>query len=254
MYKYLLSYPLASCCIKKQGGGIGDSLMLEYSVAFLRREFPRANIQVAYGTAHEAEYFSGLLLEETDFRKFSFVTDVTRVGVFYERPGAPVKNRIDIYREALGSPGVCSPGIRQSPVLCPDEFISLHLRSDDPKRSWAIENYYELIKKFSNETFVILDSLYSLDEIAFLISKSKLFIGPDSLHMHIAGLLGKRSIVLFGPSVPEARINYYKMAEALKDPDCGHCWHQECLRKLHCVNRIHVDTVSARLEKTLAEI
>lgn len=254
MYEYLKAHGRARVAIKKIGGGLGDSLQLDYSVEFLKREFPQADIHVYYGTREEAEYFDGKLAAWFPRKEYDCVVDVSSCCVSYERPGATPRSRIDIYKDKLGCPAICWPRIPMSPVYVPGEFITLHVNSKDPNRSWSEDNYLKLIRRFPQETFVVLDDQYTLAEVAFLIDASKLFIGPDSMPMHLAGVLQRRSIVLFGPSVPDTQLTHYPSHEAIVDPECQHCWHQECLLKRNCINRIQVDTVSARLEEVLAEI
>jgi hypothetical protein len=254
VYNYLLGNPEANCLVVKRGGGLGDSLMLEFSIGFLRQQFPEAKVTVAYGTEKEAAYFSGSLADYLDPRDFDKVVDVSSCSVAYERPGSLIKNRIDIYKNRLSCPGILYPQLKQKETACPSEFITVHCTSEDPNRSWPLSNVVNLSKVFSDERFKVLDTGYSLEEAAYLINKSKLFIGVDSLFMHMAGILGRRAIVLFGPSVPSSRLAYYPTHTPLYDPSCRHCWHQECLLKRSCMNRIPLDTVSAQLEKILAEI
>jgi hypothetical protein len=252
MYNYLLgSNGLGSCCIRKEGGGIGDSLMLEYSVSYLRKYFPDADIYVAYGTEEEAKYFEGLEVEYTDFREFDYVVDVSTCATWYERAGLSSKSRIDIYKEKLGCSSVEIPALFMSRVFVPYNYIALDIASRDPNRCWDEDNYIKLIRRFPDLNFVILDDQYNLEEIAFLIEGAKYFIGPDSLFMHMAGVLGTPGLILFGPSVPETQLSYYPFLEWITAKHCIHCWHSKCLLNRNCMSSITVEQVSGRLHSNL---
>ena len=106
-------------------------------------------------------------------------------------------------------------------------LITLHPGSGGKKKCWPIENYAALIRRFVKDSriFCIVlagpaeDAAFisrhiacserviflhneSLMRVAALLSLSAFYLGNDSGISHLAGILGCRGVVLFGPTDP----------------------------------------------------
>ena len=207
-----------------------------------------------------------------DRSKYHAVVDISSVCIRYERKGLPVVNRIDLFARSCGVNRLrdkvpfyeVTPKESQwagaklsSYKKAGKHLIALHTASFEGKRSWPAANYRELIKHCAEHRpdicFIIFDfnnvlpnldkygncvdkSNTTIREMAALINECDLFIGPDSGPMHLAGALGKQSLVLFGSIPPEARINYYKHHTALvANLPCLGCWYASCDIGVKCM-------------------
>lgn len=213
--------------------------------------------------------------------------DISAVCIKYERKALPVVNRIDLFARHLNV-----PHLRQKIPFYriePDEelwaraflnrkvpeghfLVALHTASFEAKRSWPIEKYQELTAAAQGLpiTFLVFDfnrlwgnlktqsncidaSNTSVRQMAALIDKCDLFVGPDSGPMHIAGALRKRSLVVFGSIPPHARINYYPSHTAirLEHLDCLGCWYVDCPYNVKCMRHLDSMMVLSRVIQAL---
>lgn len=83
---------------------------------------------------------------------------------------------------------------------------------------------------------------HGIREIAAVMDKSNLVICPDSALLHMASALHKKTLTLFGPTDPRARINYHPEAVAIwfgQEFACAPCWYQpKCWNGFSCWKRI----------------
>ncbi|MGA9364114.1 MAG: glycosyltransferase family 9 protein [Bacteroidota bacterium] len=151
-------------------------------------------------------------------------------------------------------------------------FIVVHPFAGWSYRTWAIENFEQLIhrildshadwlfviggdhdrsrlkflvERFSEERRVRFCIGLPLNELAEVIARARLFIGADSGPLHVATAVGTPSIGLFGPAPPEitgplASVNSY----LYKKVECSPCDQVDCVRKWSpCMSLISVDEV-----------
>ncbi len=64
----------------------------------------------------------------------------------------------------------------------------------------------------------------SLSELMALARRSRLFIGGDTGPMHLAALLGVRTVALFGPTDPARNGPYWEGTRVLRDPASVTCY------------------------------
>jgi len=77
--------------------------------------------------------------------------------------------------------------------------------------------------------------------IASIINHVDLVLCPDSSIMHLAAALDKKTVAIFGPTWPHARINHYPKATYIWGGDyvqCKPCWYDECDIKHSCTRYI----------------
>lgn len=104
-------------------------------------------------------------------------------------------------------------------------FIAIQIESNDIQRMWDIEKWEQLISNYPDLSFVLIGlrsyftykhncitrycGKLSLVDIAYLINKSRLFIGIDSSCAHYANALKVPSIILLGKYNSFERYNPY---------------------------------------------
>jgi ADP-heptose:LPS heptosyltransferase len=141
-------------------------------------------------------------------------------------------------------------------------IITICTRSKEPVKNWATNSWINLINKLSEKFVVVqlgdgseprfdkvirLAGKLSMRESAAIVQHSKLFIGPDSLLMHIANGLGIKSIIIFGGSRPVSSFGYKENININSTPKCSPCWIHKCDSScpydLQCLNDISVKKV-----------
>ena len=104
------------------------------------------------------------------------------------------------------------------------------------------EGVYDLVGKTSIGTF------------SAILKNSRLFIGPDSSGMHIAGAVGTPTITIFGPSSPVSWMPKGKQHLIVhKDLPCVPCRQKGCQDRgiSRCIEELTVDEVSETVERQL---
>ena len=124
------------------------------------------------------------------------------------------------------------------------------------------ESIIELIKK--KESVINSAGKIDLEQLFYLISKARLFIGNDSGPMHIAAAQGTKTIGLFGPNLPvrfgpygKGNIGIYKGENCKfspcinvhlgQVPDCLYAKNSSDYQK--CMKNIDVEDVMGEVEK-----
>ena len=155
-------------------------------------------------------------------------------------PVAPRRHQVEVNLDALRRIGVqpdpalrkviFNPGgeaARRIESLVPARFIHLHPASRWRFKCWPAEKNAELIDRLaaegfpvvvtaapdpdelsfvqeivkrSNSQFLNLAGQLSIKELGALTAKAALFVGVDSMPMHLAGAVGTPTVALFGPS------------------------------------------------------
>lgn len=86
---------------------------------------------------------------------------------------------------------------------------------------------------------------------AALVNQCSVLLTGDTLAMHIALAMGRRSVVLFGPT-SNTEIELFGLGEKIiPDMDCLSCYKQECDRSPNCMDLISVDMVVDALIRQL---
>jgi heptosyltransferase-3 len=195
-----------------------------------------------------------------------------RIGVqpaLHERkvtfvPGAPAERAVD--RLLDGRP-----------------FIHLHPASRWRFKCWSIEKNAELIDRLAaeghqlvltaapDETGMIDEILgkararplnlagkLSLKQLGALTARARLFVGVDSMPMHLAAAMGVPSVALFGPS-GESEWGPWNVAYRVVTSSahtCRPCGQDGCGggKVSECLTRLPVDAVHAAARELLAEL
>lgn len=138
------------------------------------------------------------------------------------------------------------------------KYVVIHPAKSWENRTWPITSWNKLIELFPKDTVVVMvgarddfkvvispyqqgtrpitslvDKL-NLQETAYVIRESKLFIGPDSGLLHLAQAFHVPSIGLFTCAKAEYRTHSLKSLPIIPDIDCYGCLHDEVPPVTYC--------------------
>lgn len=161
-------------------------------------------------------------------------------------------------------------------------YIHMHPASRWSFKCWPAESNAELIDRLAPRHRVVLTAAPDLEEIALLeqivrkarskplslagklsikelgalTARARLFVGVDSMPMHLAAAMGTPTVALFGPS-GEDEWRPWRVAHrvvASRHP-CRPCGNDGCGggKVSECLTTLAVDEVQAALEQLLAE-
>jgi ADP-heptose:LPS heptosyltransferase len=144
----------------------------------------------------------------------------------------------------------------------PKPIIAICTRSKEPVKNWPVDYWVNLIKELTHQYTIIqlgdekepklknvvrFAGNITMRESAALLSISKLFIGPDSLLMHIANGLTIKSVIIFGGSRPVECFGYNENTNLSSTPACSPCWihdgYETCTHMMKCMNSISKENV-----------
>ena len=141
-------------------------------------------------------------------------------------------------------------------------ILAICTKSKEVVKNWPKENWAELVDSvmpkfsviqlgdesepfFSNVTRFAGD--LSMRQSAAILSFAQIFIGPDSLLMHIANGLNTPSLIIFGGSRPAECFGYHQNTNLATKPKCSPCWihqgYEECTNDLICMKELSTSLV-----------
>ncbi len=197
----------------------------------------------------------------------------------YER--RPFTNILQSYADMVGVPiENCNVFLERKTTDIPRKpYIVFHPgRTNWIGRNWHDEKFEELareVKKLGfdivctgkeNDRFVPCDmdlrGKTNLNELAYVIFSAKLFVGIDSLAMHIAQAMKTPGVCFFGAIDPKTRIFQKNMLPVLKsDLPCIGCHHKQlppatCLNickigTLDCENLVTIEMMLGKIKDAL---
>ena len=159
-------------------------------------------------------------------------------------------------------------------------FIALVLGSSWVSKEWTFTGYTALIKKILAATpkkIVMLDTpaklpmardlaqevddarlinlvgRTSLPELAFVLQRADLAVGPDCGSAHVAAAVDTPYIALFGPTAPELTAPFGSEHLVVnKRLSCSPCYKRRCPEKSACLTSIQAADVFEKIEEVLA--
>jgi ADP-heptose:LPS heptosyltransferase len=136
-------------------------------------------------------------------------------------------------------------------------IVAFCSRSKESVKNWPIEHWKKLLKQIGlNCSLLHIGDQHepvfegitryagklTMRESAAVLSRCTLFIGPDSLLMHIANGLDIKSVIIFGGSRPVSCFGYTENTNITKNPDCSPCWihdgYEKCYNNIQCLSSI----------------
>lgn len=150
-------------------------------------------------------------------------------------------------------------------------IIAICTKSKEPVKNWPSENWLELISKIHDMFSIVQlgDSTelklngatrfagkYSMRQSAVILSHANLFIGPDSLLMHVANGLDIPSIIIFGGSRPIKCLGYPENENIASTPHCSPCWihqgYESCQHDIKCMSNIDTNKIISKIERIIS--
>ena len=294
----LLKTKTPHICIVR-GEGLGDVLTTTPIVRALKETFGRAHISFATNT----QYLGGALVKVLQYNpnineilerdlmddsRYDLVISLHCPAIYYEKPGNPPMNRIDIFANHAGvklKSHDLAYYIQQDEIEAGRDLVQ-HLEGrkiilvqpspSSERRSLNHNKLKAALTKLATEhsvatlvlthstdfgTDVLWDNIpgcatmRNLDvrQIAGLMVHCDLVLCPDSSIMHLAGALKVPTVAYFGPTHPAARINYYPNTVAIWKGDqlnpCPCWWNNACPIGEACWSMIsEKDIVTACME------
>jgi len=152
-------------------------------------------------------------------------------------------------------------------------ILAICTKSKESVKNWPETNWSELIQnlkyKFSiiqlgDEKEPIFEGVnryagkLSMRESAAILSKANLFIGPDSLLMHVANGLNIPSVIIFGGSRPVDCFGYDGNVNLFSRTNCSPCWihegYESCNEDMKCMKDISLEMVFKNTLQMLSNI
>ena len=153
---------------------------------------------------------------------------------------------------------------------CKKPVLAICTKSKESVKNWPIEHWTKLLKSLINKFSIIqlgdkrepefkgvqrFAGKLTMRESAALLSQAKLFVGPDSLLMHVASGLNIKSLIIFGGSRPVECFGYSGNINFDSQPDCSPCWihkgYESCERGVECMKSISVKPVQQAISSHL---
>ncbi len=208
--------------------------------------------------SHDSSYWELIVGKETKENIVSH--SLKKLGIdqySYRADYYPTKPEIDWAKNLLSN--------------CQNPLIAICTKSKEYVKNWPVNNWSELIKMLSQDYTLIqigdtkepkYDAIQSfagkctMRESAALLSQASLFIGPDSLLMHIANGLKIKSIIIFGGSRPVECFGYNENTNLSSTPSCSPCWihdgYETCTHMVKCMSNISVQSVFDAISSILS--
>jgi len=153
----------------------------------------------------------------------------------------------------------------------PKPLIAISTKSKESVKNWPIENWFETVDYLSQKYTIIQlgDSTepefrnlkryagkLNMRESASILSRCQLFVGPDSLLMHIANGLDLKSVIIFGNARPVNCLAYPENVNLTGSTNSMGSWYHDGYgsdtQALEAISDIHPKLVLQEIEKLLS--
>ena len=136
-----------------------------------------------------------------------------------------------------------------------DIGINWAVGSKWPNKGWPSVHWDRLKELLGKEyTYTMQQGMDNLELYMDWINSCRLLVTNDSLGLHIALALGKKVVVLYGPTNPN-ETHFYGRGELLY-PDveygCVPCLEPVCKQERHCLDFIRPETVKMKIDRLLS--
>ena len=253
----------------KREAAHGDVMIAAAVLPPIRKKYPGA--KVYFSTVCE-EVLKGnpnvdCIIKESEIHKNIYQIRYD-LDLAYER--CPKNNILQAYAAEAGVPiKECELFLKQDPLgqELPGKYVVIHAgRTAWAGRNWHKERFEEIAKRVQAEGYSVvsvgrqgdhhvgdvdLRGATTIQQLAWVMARAKMFIGIDSMPMNVAQAMDTPGVCFFGCVRPETRILRGNMKGIVaKHLDCLGC-HQEkpgsvatteCWKKtLDCENNVTVD-------------
>ncbi len=125
-----------------------------------------------------------------------------------------------------------------------------------PLKRWPEEHWQGLNSQLTENNYQVSwqQGENSIEDYIDWINSCRVIVTNDSLGLHLALALGKKVVVLFGPTI-DSEIDESKDVIRLTPDvnwDCMPCLENQCVQPVLCMNYIDVDRVTTHINQLLA--
>ena len=270
--------PAISTILLQRQGARGDVLVAAAIAPALRKKYNGCNIvfntrcpDMLQGNPHISRIINN---DATSERQAQLIVNLDMV---YEvRPNV---NILTSFAEVAGvKTEDCELFLSISPVVVPEKYVAIHAGNTAwIGRNWTAEKFDAIARKLiergekvvcigengDNHITCDLDlrGQTNVSQLGYVIKNASLFIGIDSLPMHIAQTFQTPGVVFFGSIVPETRLIGKCITPIMANVECLGCHHRRlppCVvtnmcdtENIDCVRKLSVeqfwDTVESKL-------
>lgn len=252
-------------------GANGDVLVAAQVASALKKRYPQAKIsfltdcpEIIQHNPYIHKVFTNR--NEISERQYELIYNL---DMTYEH--RPYVNLLASYCELVGvRKEDCTLFVHSEEVNLPKDYIVVHAdRTAWAGRDWELSRFSELCQRLidSGRNVVLvgrqkqtlpctidLRGDTSIAQMAGAIKGAKLFVGIDSMPMHLAQCLGTKGLSFFGSINPDTRIYSDSMSSiTASDLPCLGCHHRKsrpCVvtnvcetQKLECISQVSVEAM-----------
>lgn len=139
----------------------------------------------------------------------------------------------------------------QSKILDIDQYIEIINRIKAMYKVvilWGNGKERTFAREISRQTGVSMTLLFDFSELIQFIKYSRLVVTSDTLALHIADMVKKVSIGVFGPTSPWRNGSLLKESVSIYDKlSCGFCYKKKCASK-NCIKKINIEKIIESIE------
>jgi ADP-heptose:LPS heptosyltransferase len=250
-------------------GAPGDALITSIVIRNLKKQYPRLKINCITPNPELIQFDP--FIDSLNCSETFYSIDST-----YWELIARKERKLNIVEYNLNKIGIEKYEYKSNFILLKEEMewatgrlinserpiIAICTKSKESVKNWPIDYWRNLISQLSTKYTLIqlgddheptFNNVYSfagkhtMRESAALLSQCQLFVGPDSLLMHIANGLNIKSIIIFGGSRPVDCFGYSENINLVYTPACSPCWihdgYETCDHQVKCMNEISKESV-----------
>jgi len=249
--------------IQALGASLGDELMCLPIIEEIKRRNPACRVRFV---THRPEFFRGQ----------PQIDDVARekpgrqvIKLVYDSVLPPPRPLISLMGECVG----ISKRFRRIPPLRvrPCERVTRLIESlprpfivvqplgsgSTANMNWPLDNWKECVRTLATDFHVIevgndpvlpvnemgwrftsVSGGTTLHDLAYVISKADLFIGPSAGGMHLANAFDIPALIIFGGYESPSGYDYDNVHPVYSDVPCAPCWRQSCPYDLKCLHAV----------------
>jgi len=139
----------------------------------------------------------------------------------------------------------------ESKMLGSDQYIDIINKIKSKYKVvilWGNEKERIIAEEISRQTRVLVSLLFDFSELTLFIEYSRLIVTADTLALHIADMVKKVSIGIFGPTSPWRNGSLLKESVSIYEKlPCGFCYKKKC-GTIECIKKINIEKIVESIE------
>jgi heptosyltransferase-1 len=114
---------------------------------------------------------------------------------------------------------------------------------------WGNEKEKQIARDVSGQTGAAMSDFFDFSELILFIRNSRLIVTGDTLPLHLADMVGKPSIGIFGPTSPGRNGSLLEKSISIyENLPCSFCYKKKC-DTIDCIKKIDTERVIEAVEK-----